>query len=639
MNKNILILVILISVWFVPILINPQILTTKDNDLGRTYVPLFNFFRSSVLVDHQIPLWRPDQFMGETFIGNPISSLFYPANILFIIFSTELGSVIYLFIHILIAAFSTYYLAKSFSLSNIAALTAALFYAFSTKILVHIEAGHITMIAAFSLFPLVLLSIRKLSIKFQPKWLAVVSLTLALTYFAYPTIFYYVFIFISAYWLYKLIIDSKINQKKIFKSSLIYLSITTLTILTISIELLPHLEFAPLSTRSQLRLEDVALPLWNFKKFAASLLFPYLEKNLNHEAFLYLGLVPTILAAIGFLSLSKIKKTVFFCGSLFMLLYISGLSTPIFPTLYKYLPFLNYSRITTRPWFIMALLFALLSALAVEKIKNKKIIYAVLALFLVEVSIIFNQRLASIPNLSFSNQALYQYLQKDYDFFRVYCTTYCFNPQMLSIYSMQILNGENPIQQTSVINFMQKAGNYNWDNFAVIFPPYQVWQTNNPPVPNASSLGGANVKYVASTYQIKTENFIFLEKFENIYLYQNNLFQKRYYFENSKTPITQASYSPNAINLKFEKQKSSMSIIISENYYPGWYASIINQKFNIEKYNGTIKKVVVPPDTADVWLKYQPKSYILGRTITIGTLAFLLLFLFKNKKNEKNRNY
>lgn len=623
-----------IFIFFLPFLINPGLLTGRDNDLGRNYIPIFSFFRQSILTYHQIPLWRPDQLMGETFIGNPVSSLFYPANILFILFSPELGSIIYQLMHILIAAISTYYLAKSFSFSKIAALTAALFYAFSTKMLVHIEAGHVTMVAAFSLFPLVFLSIRNLSIKYQTKWLAVTSLTLALTYFAYPTIFYFAFIFISAYWIYRYIINFKINQKKLLKSLLIYLTISILTILTIAIELLPHLEFAPLSTRSQLRLEDVALPLWNFKKFTISLLFPYLEKDLNHEAFLYLGLIPTIFAAIGFLSLNNVKKAIFFCGSGFLLLYVAGLSTPVFPLLYNHLPLLNYSRITTRPWFIMALLVALLSALAIDKIKNKKVIYASLVLFLLEATLIFYQRLDSIPNLNFSNQAIYQYLERDQDFYRVYCTTNCFNPQLLAKYQVQILNGENPIQQTEIVNFLQKAGNYQWNNYAVIFPPYQVWQTDNPPIPNAYLLGMANVKYVASTYPIISENFIFLEKFHDIFLYKNNQFKKRFRFENSEDQVYLARYLPNAVNLKFERQKTAATIVISENFYPGWVASLINQKFNVERKDEIFKKIVIPSDTEDVWLKFQPKSYIIGRTITLGTLTFLLLYLIKKKKDK-----
>lgn len=639
-GKYLKILFLIIFIFFLPHLINPNLLTSRDNDLGRNYVPIFSFIQRSVLVHHQIPLWRPDQLMGESFIANPVYSPFYPANIIFLFLPVELGSIIYYLLHFLIAAYSTYYLAKSFSLSREASFAAALFYGLSFKMLVHLEAGHITMVAAFSLFPLVFLSFRKLFLKYEPKWLAAASVSLALTYLAYPTISYYVFIFISAYWVYQYVFNFKNKRHKFLKSWLLYTSAIVLAVFIMAIELLPHLEFAPLSTRSQLKLEDVALPLWNFKKFVMSLLFPYLEKSLDHEAFLYLGLVPTTLAVMGFLFLSRLKKIIIFGAFLFMLLYVSGLSTPLFPFLYDHVPLLNYSRITTRPWFIMALLAALLSAIALEKIKSKKIIFAILVLFLPEASFILSYRLARIPYLNFSNEALYQYLNSDPDIFRVYCSSNCFNPQLLSKYQIETLNGENPIQQTEIVNFLQFAGNYKWEDYAVIFPPYQVWQTNSPPNPNALLLGNANVKYVTSTYELNDQNFNFINKFENVYLYKNNLFKPRFFFKNSASGVNLAKYSPNEINLKFARQKSAKILIVAESYYPGWVASVVNQKFNVDAQNGIIRKIVIPSDTEDVWLKYQPKSYILGKTLTLGSLTFLTLLVLKkrNKKNEKNRN-
>src|SRR3989304_6548332 len=147
MKNNYLILFFVIClVFFLPFLIKPDLLALKDNDLGRTYIPLFSFLRDSILYYKQIPLWRPDQMMGETFIGNPLSSLFYPANLLFLIFSVKFASVVYLFSHFLLAGLFTYLLARSFNFSPLSSFAAACLYAFSTKMLLHVSSGHITMI-------------------------------------------------------------------------------------------------------------------------------------------------------------------------------------------------------------------------------------------------------------------------------------------------------------------------------------------------------------------------------------------------------------------------------------------------------------------------------------------------------------
>ena len=97
-----------------------------------------------------------------------------------------------------------------------------------------------------------------------------------------------------------------------------------------AIVIISQFEFAPLSTRAQLKLEDVAIPLWNLKRFLISLLFPYLNfDGLDHEAFLYLGIVPTILAALGFLKFSNKKKITLIVVGILTLMFVAGLSTPI----------------------------------------------------------------------------------------------------------------------------------------------------------------------------------------------------------------------------------------------------------------------------------------------------------------------
>jgi len=624
-------------VFFSPFFLKNELLTIKDNDLGRNYVPLFNFIRTSFYSFHSLPLWRPDQMMGETLIGNPLSSLLYPANILFLIFPVTFGIIFYLFFHFLLAGAFTYLLARSFKLSSLSSFTAALFYTFSTKMLLHLSAGHITMIAAFSYFPLAFLSVRQILNKTTFVWIIIGSTSLAFIYMTYPTIFYYSVIFILVYWVYHLLIDlwetKDLNLGKIKRQIISVSLVFVITLGLLAIILFPQLEFAPLSTRSQLKLEDVALPLWNLKRFLTSLLIPYLNfDSFNHESFLYLGAVPIILAFIGFWRLSLARKIILAAVGILTLFFVAGLSTPLFGLAFNVLPFLKYSRITTRLWFVVALMVAILAALALEKIKNKKITYLLIIFFLIESFFIGYKKIFKIPNLSFGSQSLYQYLANDKDIFRVYCTTYCFNPQLISRNKIQILNGETPIQDTRFVEFLSEAGNYQYSKFAVIFPPYQVWQKDNPPIPNADLFGLANVKYVASTYLITNENFDPINKFEKIYLYLNKEYKARAYFERSDENVRIAGYSPNRIVLEFNPAQKSRNLIIAENYYPGWFAYINYQKFNIEKYQSIFRKVTIPPNSQSLELKYQPESLKSGRTITLFTIFILILWYIHKRR-------
>lgn len=617
-------------IFFLPFLFKPDILTAKDNDLGRNYVPIFSFLKSSFHQYQQIPMWRGDQLMGESVIGNPVSSLAYPLNILFLITSVDLASILYLLIHFLLAGIFTYHLARSYNLSQIASISAALFYSFSTKFMLHFSAGHVTMIAAFAYFPLAFLALRKTLIKPSPIWVVAEAVSLVMMYVTYPTIAYYGAIFLvfySAYYLFS-------RTRKRLSIFIFFILSLLIALGACAIVLLPHIEFSNLSTRTQLTLEDVALPLWNFKRFITSLSFPYINfGDFDHESFLYLGTVPTALFFLGFFRLSTAKKVFFVIVGFLTLMFVAGLSTPLFQFAYDFLPALKYSRITTRLWFVVALVVALMAAFGIEKIKNKKIIYFLIIAFLAESFFIGYQKIINTKDLKFENESLYQFLKKDEDIFRVYCTSHCFNPQLLSRYKIQILNGENPIQQASFIEFLAKAGNYDHDEFAVIFPPYPVWQTENPPIPSSHLLGVANVKYVASTYELKTKDFIFLDKFQEIYLYKNLNFKPRAYFENSNDIAKIQELTPNRLTIVFEKALVPRNLIVSENFYPGWFAYINNQKFQVDQ-NHVFRKVTIPPNTSQVELKYQPESFLIGKTITVFTILVTLMYFWyiRNKK-------
>src|SRR4030042_5922455 len=553
-NNYLILLFVICLIFFLPFLIKPDFLTTKDNDLGRTYVPLFTFVKNSFYSQKSIPLWRPDQLMGETFIGNPLSSLFYPVNVLFLIFPVKFASVIYFFLHFILAGISTYFLARSFKFSKVSSFAAAIFYSFSTKMLLHLSAGHITMIAAFSYFPLIVLAARKILEKPKFNWIVAGALGFSLSFITYPTIFYYSVIFTLSYLSYRLIhlwVFKKHQIVYLFRKLIPFMVIFLMTFGLSAIVIFPQIEFSKFSTRPDLNLKDVAIPLWNFKKFLGSLLFPYFNfKSFDQESFLYLGAVPTILSVIGFVHLSKFRKITLLIFGLLTLTFVAGLSTPIFPLIYKFVPFVTYTRVTTRLWFTVALIVALLSAFALEKFKNKSIIYFIIVIFLVESFFIGYKKIFFVPNLLNNNESLHQDIAKDKDIFRVYCTTYCFNPQLVSKYNIQVLHGETPIQHKSFIDFLQKAGGYTYADFAVIFPPYQIWQIENLPFPNAKILGEVNVKYIASTHQIEKDDFIFQNKYGDVYLYKNNMFQTRFFFEGSSQEVKLEKYSPNSIILK-----------------------------------------------------------------------------------------
>ena len=635
-----LLLTALCLLFFIPFLANPQLLAEKDNDLGRTYIPMFTYLRNSFVTNKSIPLWRGDQMMGESLIANPISSLFYPANVIFLIFPPGLGATIYYLVHFIVAATATFYLGRSFKFTKTQSFAAANFYAFSTKMLLHLSAGHITMIAAFSYFPLTFLAVRKLLKAPSISWIIIAGGSLAFMLIAYPTIFYYASLFIITYLLYYCLYNTPILKGRkflIISSSLI--AVFVLAFLFTAIEFLPQLAFGPISSRSELSYGDVAIPLFNAKRYLISLLLPYLDfKNLDHESFLYLGAVPTVLAFFGFWKLSFYKKVAVAVSAVMTVLFTLGDSTPLFNLAYHFLPLLKYTRVTTRIWFAVALIVALLAAYGLKSIKNQKLAILVICFFLIENFSIGYRKILSFPNLNNKKMEIYRYLADDRSLYRVYCTTYCFNPQLLKLYGIQILNGENPIQQQSFVNFLSKAGGYSWDKFAVIFPPFQVWQQNNPPFPDALLLGDANVKYIASTYILNDPNFIYRNKFDDIYIYENTFFKPRAYFENSETEARITKYEPNRIIITFEPAQTTRRLVFSENYFPGWL--IIQGPFRgkVEPYNNVFRSAVIMPGISSAEFIYRPQNFTIGKILLAGTVlslfSYFLYISFKYRRDQ-----
>ena len=257
------------------------------------------------------------------------------------------------------------------------------------------------------------------------------------------------------------------------------------------------------------------------------------------------------------------------------------------------------------------------------------------ALFLVETFYIGYQKVFAVGDLLFNNQEIYEYLASDKDIFRVYCTTYCFNPQLVSKYKLQVLHGETPIQDVSFVNFLQSAGGYSYNNFAVIFPPYPVWQTENPPIPSAQNLGLANVKYIATIYRLEEKNFTYLNKFDNLFLYRNEQFKPRVYFKDNGKSIEIEKYSPNRITFKSVRSETPQILILSEKFYPGWQVLMNNRKLKIDKELPIFRKILIPPNTQWMEIVYNPDSFKLGMLITTSTILFSILYFILIRKESQ----
>ncbi len=491
-----------------------KLLLHRGNDLSTYFIPHAYFFKRSLLELHQLPLWNPIQFTGIPYLADPQNFIFYLPNYAFVLLGIETAFIILLFTHLIWAGIGTYFLAnRHFKLSRLPAIFAGLIFVLTPKIFSHLEAGHYTMLVAFSWLPWFMLVAFKFLSQPTFRLSVILAFVSALMYFNYIHILYLSLLFLATYSLF-LLIRTKFKR---FKKYLILNTFYLILFLTlISPNLIAQLQFAPLSTRNLITYQDVAQPLWSFKLFFQNLFFPFFldHQELATERVLFPGLVVWILATIGWLRHHHPRRWFFLGWLIFSLFFALGDRIPFFIFFYKFFPLIQWFRVTTRLWIITNLFLAVFAGLGLPK--KLYAIYALMLLSFVDIAFI-NFRILQKPIILDSTPAsFYQIIAQDKNQpFRVYCTTGCFSLQKLGELGIYSLSGNNPIQSKQFVDDLQYAAGYSYSKYTPVLPPYEVFSLK--PQPNSKAMKSLNTKYVASPYPLTDPEFTLIHQ-DNSYL-------------------------------------------------------------------------------------------------------------------------
>ena len=82
------------------------------------------------------------------------------------------------------------------------------------------------------------------------------------------------------------------------------------------------------------------------------------------------------------------------------------------------------------------------------------------------------------------------------------------------------------------------------------------------------------------------------------------------------------SYQPNKVTIQ-ASTKTPQLLFLSDNYYPGWEATIDGQPSEIFITNYSFRSVLVPPGTHEIIFNYDPWSFKIGAGITLLTIVLL----------------
>ena len=469
-------------------------LLNRGNDLSTYFIPHAYFFKRSLMQLH-LPLWNPIQFTGLPYLADPQNLIFYPPNYAFMLLRVETAFILLLLAHLFWAALGTYFLAsRQFKLSRLPAIFAALAFVLTPKIFSHLEAGHYTMLVAFSWLPWLLLT----------KNLIIVAVIAAFMYFNYIHIAYFALLFLCCYAVY---------TRKLYATR--YLLFAGLFLALISPNLITQLKFAPQSSRSLITYADVAQPIWSFKLFVQNLFFPFFlnSPQLSTERILFPGIIIWALAVMGWFKFKSRDKYFYLGWLIFSLLFALGDRIPFFIFFYKFFPLMKWFRVTTRLWIITNLFLAIFAAMGLPK-KS----YALMLLSFVDIIfinwLIFQKPIPIDPTPA----SFYELIRQDTrPPFRAYCTTGCFSLQKLGELGIYSLAGNNPIQSQKFVTDLQTAAGYTYSKYTPVLPPYEVF--DQKPQPNVSLMAQLNVKYVASPYALTDTGFTLVREDGEYFLY------------------------------------------------------------------------------------------------------------------------
>ncbi len=132
---------IIVGLWlwvFWPFITGQQVAGFRDS--AYLYYPLFKFIDME-WASGVIPLWNLYDGAGQPLMADGSSSVFYPGKLIFLCrffsFPTRYG--LYLSIHVLLAAATSYYLAKILGCNRLGRTTAAISYAFGGSVLFQVN--------------------------------------------------------------------------------------------------------------------------------------------------------------------------------------------------------------------------------------------------------------------------------------------------------------------------------------------------------------------------------------------------------------------------------------------------------------------------------------------------------------------
>lgn len=369
----VLIILFLTLLFFWKIAIHSDQMIYPAKDIINYFSFLRGYFANSLKQYGEFPLWNPYVFSGYPFIGNPQSGIFYPINILFIIFPTNLVFGYVFVLDIFLIGLFAYLFCRAIHLDKYSSLVSAIIFMFSGTLIGRIYAGHLPNVDAVVWFPLTLLFYELAIEKKNLIYGVLAGISLALQFLTGHIQFAaYGLVGSVLYFILRSI--SQIREEQSTRGMgkpLLILAISFILCFSLSaVQLLPSIEFSGFSNRtggvSYEFASQYSLPPYHLITFIAPEFFgnpidgSYVGRSNFWELCGYMGVLPLILCLIGVLFKKNRYTIIFSIFVLFTLLFSFGKYSPFFSIFYYYIPGFNMFRVPATFLYIYSFSIAIL---------------------------------------------------------------------------------------------------------------------------------------------------------------------------------------------------------------------------------------------------------------------------------------
>ena len=350
-----------------------------DNPSAYYY---YSYFVGQCWRNGILPLWNPYIQLGLPMIGDGEASIFHPLSFLFAFLDTGLAINWIIAISFVLTGLFFYGYLRALKLGQPAAWCGAVTWSFSSAMISRIYAGHMNILLTFISIPLILMLWEKYRLRGGVWHLLGISAAYGLMILAYYPQFLYIF---SLFFMFYVLIQSGLaildHASTARREGRAILSLGAFILLGIglgAIQLFPSIDFVSRSFRQNATIEycgAFSFPPENILTLIAPRFFGstltirpgiYWGRNLFWEMWIYLGILPLIVAVAGaWVAPRRRRAALLACTAIFLILGL-GRNTFLFPAIYAHVPFFDIFRGSSKNTLIVLFCLVTLSAYGFE---------------------------------------------------------------------------------------------------------------------------------------------------------------------------------------------------------------------------------------------------------------------------------